>query len=330
MYLPISRLQKCTDIQEYFSGLNKNITSKERIVIDLKKNNYLFNSIDNWLTRSDIEYFLQLTGFEVISTNRARIIARKVNTPKVRSRYSVSIIIPAKNEEQNVLRILPKMPRFGKSQEFVFVEGGSKDKTWENIIKVKDKNKNRKIKIYKQLGVGKANAVHLGLSKAAGDILIIYDADMTIDPKELKKFYECLSSNKGEFINGSRLVYPMEKDAMQTLNKIGNIIFSNLFTFVLGQKFKDTLCGTKALFRKDYLNIRKYIKKHKTVDPFADFDLIFGAIRLNLKVVEIPVHYKERVYGTTNIRRFYHGILLLKMLIWAILEFKFSQRQDTQ
>ena len=117
---------------------------------------------------------------------------------------------------------------------------------------------------------------------------------------------------------------------MQTLNKIANYFFGFSFTKILGQRFKDTLCGTKALFRKDYLKIQRYIKKHKTVDPFGDFDLIFGAIRQNLKVVEIPVHYKERVYGTTNIRRFYHGILLLKMLIWAILEFKFSQRQDTQ
>jgi glycosyltransferase involved in cell wall biosynthesis len=173
------------------------------------------------------------------------------------------------------------------------------------------------VKIFKQKKRGKADAVRTGFAKASNDILMIYDADRTVDGGDLIKFYNVLASGIGEFANGSRLVYPMEKQAMQTLNKIGNKVFSMIFTWILGQKFKDTLCGTKAFFRIDYMNF-KYSKS----DPFGDFDLIFGAVRNNLKVVEIPVRYKEREYGTTNIRRFKHGLMLIGNVISAFTEFR--------
>ena len=233
--------------------------------------------------------------------------------------YNVSFIIPARNEEGNIEKIIPSIPKFGRSQEFIFIEGGSKDKTLEKINKQIIKYANSKTKIIgtKQRGTGKADAVWQGLKKATGDILIIYDADRTVPAHELVKFYKALSTNKGQFANGNRLLYPMETGAMQTLNKFANQIFSFLFTWILGQNFTDTLCGTKVFWRHDF----KKFKRSKT-DPFGDFDLIFGAIRNNLKVVEIPVHYKERVYGSTNINRFYHGILLIKMTILAFIEFK--------
>jgi len=195
-----------------------------------------------------------------------------------------------------------------------------KDDTWLKIqaeIKT-NKIKARKVIALKQPDLGKANAVRLGFRKSTADILIIYDADRTVDPKDIIKFYNILVSGEAEFANGSRLVYPMEKDAMQMLNKIANKIFGLFFTKVFGQIFKDTLCGTKALFKKDY-NTFKYFKD----DPFGDFDLLFGAYKLNLKIIDLPIRYRERKYGDTNISRFSHGFLLLRMCFYAAGKIKF-------
>jgi hypothetical protein len=322
------------DLQTYFEKFHKQIRKSDRILISF--HNPVWEpvlelasilgmrkktGIQNWLDTDDISNILNLSGFEVLTTQKRFFgistitIARPKPFFNPQRKYSVSIIIPARNEEGNIKKIIPSIPRFGKSQEYIFVEGNSKDKTWDAICGVEKKYK--KIKILKQTGKGKADAVWLGLKKAKGDILMIYDADRTVDAKDLSKFYNALSGSLGDFANGNRLLYPMEKDAMQNLNKIGNYIFSQLFTCILGQRFKDTLCGTKAFFRKDYLKF-----KHSKNDPFGDFDLIFGAIRNNLKVVEIPVRYKERVYGSTNINRFYHGLLLVKMVAAAFREFK--------
>lgn len=329
------------DLQKYFEDIGRTVNPDTRILISyhnplwepiltlasmfkLRKN----VGIQNWLDEKDLSNILNLSGLETISSQKRFFGITIITIAKPRSlheasnlhsqlkqKYSVSIVIPAKNEEGNISRITQSIPIFGKSQEIIFVEGNSKDKTWEKLQQEKNKRKN--VRIFKQNGHGKANAVKLGLSKTTGDILMIYDADRTVDAKDLPKFYNALASGIGEFANGSRLVYPMEKDAMRTLNKIGNQIFSWLFTWILGQHFKDTLCGTKAFFRKDYIKF-----KHTKTDPFGDFDLIFGAIRNNLKVVEIPVRYKERVYGSTNINRFRHGLLLIKMIILAFKEFK--------
>ena len=165
----------------------------------------------------------------------------------------------------------------------------------------------------------------MAIKKARGDIVIILDADLTVPPSDMPKFYQALAGRKGEFINGSRLIYPLEKDSMRFLNKLGNAVFSTLFSWTLNQRFTDTLCGTKAFFRKDYHKIIGLRKIFGNFDPFGDFELIFGAIKLNLHVVEIPVRYKARVYGTTNISRFTHGFLLLKMWLKALCEFKFTK-----
>lgn len=278
--------------------------------------------IQNWLDDNDIRNLCKLSSWEVITSQKRFlfppliewIVARPINYKRIE--YSVSIIIPARNESENIKVILKKIPRFGKSQEIIFVEGNSTDNTWNEIMKIKG------VKCFKQKGKGKGDALRLGFSKATGDILMILDADMTVDPRELPKFYEAIASEKGEFINGCRLVYPMEHQAMQTLNMFGNMLFGWLFTRILGQRFKDTLCGTKVLFRKDYQKIIKNRKFFGDFDPFGDFDLIFGAVKLNLKVIEIPIRYKERKYGSTNISRFKHGILLLKMTWLAFRKFK--------
>lgn len=341
------------DLQTYFENLRKNINTDTNILISY--HNHLWEpiltlasslgfrrktGIQNWLDDGDLNNILNLSGFEVISSVRRFFGITTITTARIKNydlriatlrdkkEYSASIIIPARNEEGNIAKILPSIPKFGKFQEIIFVEGNSTDHTWSAITNLKflisnqaSKSKKtifkRTIKAYKQTGKGKADAVKLGLSKATGDILMIYDADRTVDAKDLPKFYNALASGIGEFANGSRLVYPMEKDAMQTLNKFGNQIFSWLFTWILGQHFKDTLCGTKAFWKKDY---QKF--KFSSSDPFGDFNLIFGAIRNNLKVVEIPVRYKERVYGSTNINRFKHGFLLLKMTWKAFKMFR--------
>lgn len=304
----------------------------------------------NWVSNQDLVNLLSLSGWETIS-HRTRLlfpiyipfvsnfinsvvaplpiinscclltwaIARPRQT--VRREYSVSIIVAARNEEKNIPKIIQSIPKFGKWQEVIFVEGHSKDNTWGEIQKVVVKKNRVKVQAYQQRGVGKGDAVRLGLEKSRGELLMILDADLTVDPRDLPKFYEVISSGLGEFVNGSRLVYPMEKEAMQTLNKIGNILFGLLFSWILGQRFTDTLCGTKVILASDYKKIKKGRHFFGNFDPFGDFDLIFGAVKQNLKVIEVPVRYRERRYGTTNISRFKHGWLLIKMTWFAFQKF---------
>lgn len=175
----------------------------------------------------------------------------------------------------------------------------------------------------KQSGKGKGNAVREAFDAATGDILMILDADLTMPPEELPKFYDALRYNKGEFINGCRLVYPMEKNAMRFLNLMGNQFFGWFFSFLLGQPLKDTLCGTKVLYREDYNTIAENRSYFGDFDPFGDFDLLFGAAKLNLKMTEINIRYKDREYGSTQISRFKHGILLFKMSFFAARKIKF-------
>jgi glycosyltransferase involved in cell wall biosynthesis len=174
-----------------------------------------------------------------------------------------------------------------------------------------------------QEGKGKFDAVRKGFELASGDILMILDADLTVPPEELPKFYNAIATGRGEFINGSRLVYPLEKQAMRTLNMMGNKFFSLAFTWLVGQRLKDTLCGTKVLSKRSWERIAQDRKYFGEFDPFGDFALIFGASKLNLKIAEIPIRYHARSYGTTNISRFAHGWLLLKMVFYAVGKIKF-------
>lgn len=307
----------------------------------------------NWLSHNDIFNLLEIEGFQVVKNERKILFPKYisglnfifnkilVNLPFINSlglvnfivarpvvgekgNYSVSIIVPARNEKGNIENAITSTPGFGKSQQFIFVEGNSQDGTYEEMQRVKKKYNNLDIVVFKQSGKGKGNAVREGFEKATGDILMILDSDLTTPPEDMPKFYEALAQNKGEFINGCRLVYPREKQAMRFLNLLGNKFFSWFFSYLLGQRLKDTLCGTKVLFRKDYLKIKENRKYFGDFDPFGDFDLIFGAAKLNLKISEIIVRYKERQYGTTQISRFKHGWLLIKMSIFAALKIKFK------
>jgi SAM-dependent methyltransferase len=308
----------------------------------------------NWLSTQDVDSLLRLTGFETVKTERkilipfyvplltflfnrifanlpflnrmnlvTFIVARPVITGSVGRDYSVSIIIPARNEKGNIENAVRRLPVFGSAQEFVFVEGHSSDRTHEEMLRVKDKYPDKNIKVLTQTGKGKGNAVREGFEAATGDILFILDADLTTPPEDMPKFYEALKQNRGEFINGCRLVYPMEKQAMRLLNLIANKSFGVLFSYLLSQPLKDTLCGTKVLFRQDYETIKQNRAYFGDFDPFGDFDLLFGAAKLNMKIVEIIVRYKDRAYGSTQISRFRHGWLLIKMCLFAARKIKF-------
>ena len=303
----------------------------------------------NWLTPSDVANLLHLAGFETIRTSTeilwplplggfadrylARlwpfremalsnfVIARPA--PQAVEKPSVSVVVAARNEEGNIKNIFDRVPQMGSKTELIFVEGHSKDKTYETIEKEMALHPGTSSLLFRQPGIGKADAIRLGFEKASGDILMILDADLTVPPEDLPRFYEAIASGKGEFINGVRLVYPMEKEAMRTLNFLGNKFFSLAFSWLLGQSVKDTLCGTKVMWRKDYEEIAANRSYFGDFDPFGDFDLIFGAAKMNLKIVDMPIRYRERVYGTTNISRWKHGLLLLRMVAFAARRIKF-------
>jgi glycosyltransferase involved in cell wall biosynthesis len=236
--------------------------------------------------------------------------------------HSASVIVPARNERGNIEPAVIRTPQFTDDLEIIFVEGHSQDGTWEEIQRVLAAYPDRDIKALRQPGKGKADAVFTAMDQARGDIVMILDADLTMPPEQLPKFWQALRSGKGEFVNGSRLVYPMEDQAMRGLNLLANKVFSYLFSWLLSQRLTDTLCGTKVLRRSDYERLKAGRAYFGDFDPFGDFDLIFGASKLNLKVVEVPIRYASRRYGETQISRFRHGLMLLRMVWFAFLRIK--------
>ncbi len=243
--------------------------------------------------------------------------------PAPQEKPTVSVIVPARNEAGNIPAIFERVPEMGGGTELIFVEGHSKDETYAVIEREIAGRPARSARLFRQTGIGKADAVRLGFAEARGDILMILDADLTVPPEDLPRFYEALVSGRGEFINGVRLVYPMQEQAMRTLNFFGNKFFSLAFSWLLGQPIKDTLCGTKVLWREDYERIAANRSYFGDFDPFGDFDLIFGAAKLNLKIVDLPIRYRERTYGETNIDRWRHGMLLFRMIAFAARRLKF-------
>jgi glycosyltransferase involved in cell wall biosynthesis len=235
----------------------------------------------------------------------------------------VSVVVPARNEAGNIAQIFSRIPEMGRTTELVFVEGHSNDETYETIEKAMADHPDRRGKLFRQAGTGKGDAVRLGFAHASGEVLMILDADLTVPPEDLNRFYEALCSGKGELINGVRLIYPLERQAMRFVNLVGNKFFGLAFSWLLGQPIRDTLCGTKVLWKKDYERIAGNRAYFGDFDPFGDFDLLFGAAKLNLKIVEMPIRYRRRTYGNTNIQRWRHGWLLLKMVLFASRRIKF-------
>jgi SAM-dependent methyltransferase len=249
-------------------------------------------------------------------------VARSTRRPPMAA-ATVSVIVPARNEAGNIEAAVTRTPVMGADTEIVFVEGHSRDTTWDEIERVVQAYPDRRIMRLRQPGVGKGDAVRAGFAAATGDILMILDADLTMPPEELPKFYDAVASGHAEFANGVRLVYPMDDEAMQFLNTIANKTFGIIFTWLLGQPVKDTLCGTKVLHRRHYQRIAANRDYFGDFDPFGDFDLLFGSARQQLKIADIPIRYRRRTYGSTNINRWRHGWLLLRMVFFAARKLKF-------
>ncbi|GHS95006.1 glycosyl transferase [Synergistales bacterium] len=314
------------------------------------------NLTQNWLTCEDMRNLLYLSGYDVFRswpeflfpwdipilrsffnvylakiwpfrlfdlTNFMIARPRSSIRPQWKNdRPTVSVLVPARNEAGNIEALIERIPDMGGGTEIIFVEGNSTDNTYEVIERTIEKS-SRNCRLYRQPGRGKGDAVRFGFAQANGDILMILDADITVPPEDLPRFYEVIYTGQAEFVNGVRLVYPMQKQAMRFFNLLGNKFFSAAFSWLLGQPLRDTLCGTKVLTKENYEHIVANRSYFGDFDPFGDFDLLFGAAKLNLKIVDMPIRYRDRTYGDTNIERWKHGWLLLKMVVYAAFKIKF-------
>ncbi len=309
---------------------------------------------ENWMPLAEIENLLELSGYQVVRSNRRLlmpvnipiiswvinkwlaplpllnnlclieyVVARPRPLPST-DRPSCSIIIPTKDEKGNIRDAITRLPDMGCEVELIFVDGNSIDGTVEEIHAVMAENPDMDISFISQGdGRGKNDAVRKGFAAAKGDILMILDSDLTMPPEDLPKFYDALVSGEAEFANGCRLVYPMEKQAMRTLNKIANFLFGHIFAWLMEQRVRDTLCGTKVLRKTAYDKIAANRAFFGEFDPFGDFDLLFGAARLNMKIRDIPIRYRDRTYGDIKISRFRHGLILMRMTVFGAMKLKF-------
>jgi SAM-dependent methyltransferase len=268
-------------------------------------------------------YIVKLPGVNWFALTNIIVARLRITQEWATEKPVISVIVPARNEAGNIKNILERIPEMGGGTELLFVEGNSTDGTYEAIEKLLPEYSQRNTKLLKQPGKGKGDAVRAGFNAATGDILMILDADLTVPPEDLLLFYEALISGKCEFVNGVRLVYPMENEAMRFFNLLGNKGFSIIFSWLIGQPIKDTLCGTKVLSKLHYECIAANQKYFGDFDPFGDFDLLFGAAKQNFKIMDLPIRYHRRTYGDTNIDRWRHGWLLLKMILFAARRIKF-------
>jgi SAM-dependent methyltransferase len=308
----------------------------------------------NWLSERDLIGMLTLSGFEWQKTHRTALfpkyipllsaflnrfvaklpwmerlsmvevlVARPVPKPIPVSEVSVSVIVPCKDERGNIESAVRRIPELGGSTEIIFCDDKSTDGTADEVRRMQEQFPERNIRLVEGPGICKSKNVWTGFEAATGDILMILDADLTVMPEELPWFVESLASGRAEFVNGSRLVYPVPKEAMKNANLIGNKAFGGLFSFLLGQPIKDTLCGTKVLWRRDWQRIKPMIGTWGTMDRWGDYELLFGAAKLNLRILDQPVHYQERIYGVTKMTRvFRNGLIMLGMCGHALRKLK--------
>jgi hypothetical protein len=308
----------------------------------------------NWLSEQDLIGLLALSGFEWLKTYRAALfpkyvpllsaflnrivaklpligrlcmievlVARPVPKPLETSQISVSVIVPCKDERGNIESAVLRTPDLGRSTEIIFCDDQSTDGTADEVRRMQLLYPDRQIRLVEGPGVCKSKNVWTGFEASSGELLIILDADLTVMPEELPYFVRAITDGTAEFVNGSRLVYPVTRVAMKPINMAGNKVFSWLFSYVIGQKVKDTLCGTKVLWRSDWERIRPMIGTWGTMDRWGDYELLFGAARLNLRILDQPVHYQERVYGTTKmVRIFKNGLTMLRVCFHGFLKLR--------
>ena len=313
--------------------------------------------IVTFITQADLQQLARLAGFEVVRLRPVAyvpwhffglgslmnmimpavpgfrwfsLVTVAVLRPRLADapdRPSLSIVIPARNERGNIEDALRRLPDFGADTEVIFVEGHSSDGTWDEIQRVAaewDGRAGLRVRAFQQTGRGKADAVRLGFSKAGGEVLTILDADLTMPPERLTRFYDAYCEGAADFVNGTRLVYPMEGEAMRFLNRLGNVFFAKLLSFVLDVRLGDSLCGTKLVSRRDYERFVQWRTDFGDFDPFGDFELLFPAAVLGTGIIDIPVYYRARTYGATNIRRFHDGAILFRMSMTGLLRIKFG------
>jgi glycosyltransferase involved in cell wall biosynthesis len=306
-----------------------------------------------FVTQTDLQNIAKIAGFEIVRQRQAVYspakmlglgnianwllplvpLARWLSLTSIvvlrpliaRPRIGLSCIVPARNERGNIENALKRFPDLGCEIEIIFVEGHSSDGTWEEIQRVATVYARQfRIRAFQQPGKGKADAVRLGFASATQPLLVILDADLTMPPEMLGRFYQAYCDGHGDFVNGSRLVYPMEGSAMRFLNRLGNIFFAKMLSWVLDVRLGDSLCGTKLLLRSDYQRILAWRRDFGDFDPFGDFELLFPASVLGLGIVDVPVRYLARTYGETNIQRFRHGMQLLKMTWIGLIRIKMN------
>lgn len=330
------------DIWLFFRNLKKLTTQESKIIVYyktslrgliLEKIKFYLNSDrhrQNIFILTDLENLLNLNGYEVIQKKRWGIIkpfhllvAKNEIEKKKLQEFTCSVIIPTKDEAGNIEEIVKRIPQMGKGTELIFVDGNSKDGTVDRIKESIKNHPERNIKLIHQgPGKGKADAVKKGIASARGDLLFILDADLSVSPEDLPKFYSVFSEGRADFINGTRFIYPMEKSAMPFLNKLANKFFAIFFSIILKQRITDTLCGTKVIVKSDFEKINN-LNPLNGLDPFGDFELLIGARILKLKIVELPVRYKARTYGKTKIHGFREGLRLLRLCLIALKRLEF-------
>jgi len=307
----------------------------------------------NWVSENDVRGFLKLAGFRPVRKHRlmlfpkwlpgisaavngflARLpglrrlclmqvmVARPIVEAKREDDVTVSVIVPCRNEVGNVRHAVERIPAMGKATEILFCDDKSTDGTPDEVRRMQELYPEKNIRLIDGPGICKAENVWTGFRAARGDVLMILDADLTMPPEALPKYHAVIETGKAEFVNGTRLIYPMENEAMRPLNLIANRCFAYLFSYLVNTRLTDTLCGTKVLLRKDYEVLARERAYFGDFDPFGDFDLIFGAAKQNLKILETPIHYKARTFGETQISRFRDGWLLLKMVWFAYRKLK--------
>lgn len=308
----------------------------------------------NWLSEADVCNLLRLAGFEWLHTYRTILlpkripfvsefvneviaklpgirrlclvnvlIARPAPRPRDPSTLSVSVVVPCKNESGNIEWAVNRIPDMGRHTEILFCDDQSTDGTGDEVRRIQLLRPDRDIKLIEGPGICKSRNVWAGFNAASGDVLMILDADLSVMPEELPYFFEAITSGRGEFINGSRMVYPRQKMAMKPANMVGNKLFNMVFSYLLNQTVKDTLCGTKVLWRRDWERMTPLLGSWGTEDRWGDYELLFGAAKLHLRIVDLPVHYQERIYGTTKmVRVFRNGLIMLRMCLTGFLKLK--------
>jgi Glycosyl transferase family 2 len=308
----------------------------------------------NWISENDIRGFLRLAGYRPVRKHRlllfpkwlplfsflmnnvlARLpglrrlclmqvmVARPLPEPQDERDVTVSVIVPCRNERGNIQPAVERIPAMGKHTEILFCDDKSTDGTADEVRRMQALHPEKDIQLIEGPGICKAENVWNGFRAARGDVLMILDADLTVMPEELPMFFRALASRRGDFVNGSRLIYPLQQNAMKFTNEIGNKFFGQLFSFLLDQRIKDTLCGTKVLWRKDWARMEKSLGSWGIRDLWGDYELLFGASKMHLEIIEVPVHYQERIHGVTKMTRvLYNGLRMLRICwhAWSQLQ----------